>query len=83
MIVSDPGTYMYFDPTRPAASCRPLFDTGSKHNCASFTEPSAAEKTACDAYDGLSNGLYPRSIYMVYDMKEKGSMRFILLYSSV
>lgn len=59
-VVSDPGTFLYLDAQRPAASCRPLEDDGeSAAGCTSFQAPTAAED--CDSdYDqykyGLQNG---------------------------
>jgi len=59
-VVSDPGTFLYLDAQRPAASCRPLEDDGeAAAGCTSFQAPTAAED--CDSdYDqykyGLQNG---------------------------
>ena len=51
---SDPGTYLYLDPTRPAASCIPLRDTGAAANCSAYAAPDAAD---CPAYDSWKYGL--------------------------
>jgi hypothetical protein len=40
-VVSDASSYVYFDNTRPALTCRDNRNTGSKHNCSSFVETTA------------------------------------------
>eukprot|EP01126_Amoeba_proteus_P011870 TRINITY_DN14855_c0_g1_i1.p1 TRINITY_DN14855_c0_g1~~TRINITY_DN14855_c0_g1_i1.p1 ORF type:complete len:415 (+),score=38.15 TRINITY_DN14855_c0_g1_i1:62-1306(+) len=39
LIVSDPSTYMYFDNTRPIASCIPLTPTPTSWTCPTFEVP--------------------------------------------
>ena len=41
-IVSDPGSYLYLSPQRPAPACRPLRDTGPQHTCGAFEAPPPA-----------------------------------------
>jgi pimeloyl-ACP methyl ester carboxylesterase len=42
VIVSDPSSYVYFDPYRPAPSCRPLRDTGTSLTCDAWSVPPEA-----------------------------------------
>lgn len=54
-VVSDPGTYLYLDDTRPAASCRAPRDTGPDATCGAFEVPPEAE--TCPSYDDYKYGL--------------------------
>ncbi|WIA16210.1 hypothetical protein OEZ85_012923 [Tetradesmus obliquus] len=55
-VVSDPGTYLYFDTQRPKSSCRPRQDTGPSWSCSSFGDymPFAS---ACPAFNDYKLGL--------------------------
>ena len=74
LFISDPGTFLYLDDTRPAPSCRPLRDTGpGAAPCASFVRPADAEIADCadtwNAYKfGIDGGFSYLDAYMaVYD----------------
>jgi len=74
LFISDPGTLLYLDDTRPARSCRPLFDTGpDAPPCASFKRPAGAEVQDCadtwNAYKfGVDGGFANLNAYMAeYD----------------
>ena len=74
LFVSDPGSLLYLDETRPAPECRPLRDTGpAAPPCASFVRPRDAEIANCtatwDAYKfGIDGGFSNLNAYMaVYD----------------
>lgn len=57
-IVSDPGSWLYLHPQRPAANCTPLRDTGTGWACRSFGVPAAAGCADYDAWKyGVSGGL--------------------------
>ena len=60
VLVSDPGSYAYLSPDRPAASCSPLHDTGTDWACDSFAPP-PSDSECLATYDawkyGVSSGL--------------------------
>ena len=49
----NPGSYLFFSEERPTASCSPLYDTGSDHNCDSFEIPASS----CPGFDDYKYGL--------------------------
>lgn len=56
-IVSDPGSYLYLSPQRPAPACRPLQDTGAQHTCGAFEAPPPAQDCGSSAYNDYKYGL--------------------------
>lgn len=52
--VSDPGSYLYLDETRPSEECRPLRDTGPSWSCSTFVNPGPA---ACPEYNDWKYGI--------------------------
>ena len=72
--ISDPGTFLYLDASRPAPECRPLRDSGAgAAPCTTFAEPAPAEVAACattwNAYKfGIDGGFSNLNAYMArYD----------------
>ena len=69
-LVASPGTYLYLDATRPAASCRPLNDTdgATAAECDTFEMPSPEEVQQCSAYNdyklGVGAGLATNNAYL-------------------
>ena len=61
LFISDPGTYLFLDSTRPAAACRPLVDTGvGAPPCANFSAPAPSEVAACNTtWDEYKFGIAP------------------------
>ena len=64
VLVSDPGSYLYLHPLRPAPQCMPRNNTGPTWTCTSFLTPSSSG--CADTYDvwkygvggGLDDNLY-------------------------
>ena len=58
-IISDASSYLYFNPSRPDESCRPLTSdlTSATRNCSGFHPLSSAEEVACETFDDWKYGL--------------------------
>ena len=54
VIISNPGSYLYLDKTRPDVSCIPLKDTTKNHNCTLFSVP---RNSSCPKYNDYKYGL--------------------------
>ena len=55
VIISNPGSYLYLDKTRPDVSCIPLKDTTKNHNCNLFSVPK--NSSSCPKYNDYKYGL--------------------------
>ena len=70
VIISNPGSYMYLDKTRPDVSCIPLKDTTKNHICTLFSVP--IDKSECPKYNNYKYGLKKLSLlkknYYVKDL---------------
>jgi hypothetical protein len=57
-LVSDPGSYMYLDSSRPAASCSPgNSNTTPSHTCADFNTSTSAMQADCPKYNKYKYGV--------------------------
>eukprot|EP00947_MAST-08B_sp_MAST-8B-sp1_P003745 g3745.t1 len=65
-IISDPGTYLFFDATRPDSTCNALENTGTSHSCDTFAVPSADDLAACPEYDEYKYGTNFSELSSVY-----------------